>query len=266
MRERRLGQRLDVVGGHEVATRQPGPGAGRPHEGDRAARAGAEPERRCLRGSRGPTSTTYPATSGETCTSRTARRPASMSSAPATAVTPGRSDVLRVEARGVTADDLQLLRPLGHREHDLEQEAVELGLGQRVGAFVLDRVLRRGDQERPRQRMAHAVDRDLPLLHRLEQRRLGLRRRAVDLVGEQEVGEHRSLAERQLAAIAVDHHRAGDVARHQVGRELHATRLHRERARRGCAPAGSWRPRARPPCSTWPPHSSATSRPDTAAS
>ena len=43
--------------------------------------------------------------------------------------------------------------------------------------------------------VADAVDRDLPLLHRLEQRRLGLGRRAVDLVGEQQVGEDRTLAE-----------------------------------------------------------------------
>ena len=50
--------------------------------------------------------------------------------------------------------------------------------------------------------MGLAVDGHLALLHRLEQRRLGLGRRAVDLVGEQEVGEHRPLAQRELAASA----------------------------------------------------------------
>ena len=38
---------------------------------------------------------------------------------------------------------------------------------------------------------ARAVDRDLPLFHRLEQRRLRARRHPVDLVNEQQVGEHR---------------------------------------------------------------------------
>ena len=50
------------------------------------------------------------------------------------------------------------------------------------------------------QRAGDAVDRDLALLHRLEQRGLGLGRRPVDLVGQQQVGEDRALAEGQLAA------------------------------------------------------------------
>ena len=45
-----------------------------------------------------------------------------------------------------------------------------------------------------RQRSRLALDRHLALLHRLEQRRLGLRWGAVDLVGEQDVGEDRARA------------------------------------------------------------------------
>ena len=110
-----------------------------------------------------------------------------------------RRDVVRIEPLVVAAQHLLLL--LGGRVADLqlEQEAVELRLGQRVGALVLDRVLRGDDDERVGQRAGLALDRDLPLLHRLEQRRLGLGRRAVDLVGEQQVGEHRPLAEPELA-------------------------------------------------------------------
>src|SRR5262249_32665055 len=52
--------------------------------------------------------------------------------------------------------------------------AVELGLGQRVGALLLDRVLRGEDGEDARQRVAGAVHGHLPLLHRLEQRGLRL--------------------------------------------------------------------------------------------
>ena len=113
-------------------------------------------------------------------------------------------------------------------EHDLHQEAVELRLGQRVGALVLDRVLRRGDEERVGQRPRDAVDRDLALLHRLQQRALRLRRRAVDLVREQQVREHRPGPEVELAGARVEHGRAAHVARHQVGRELHALRVERQ--------------------------------------
>ena len=96
---------------------------------------------------------------------------------------------------------------------------------------MLDRVLRRGDQERVGQRPGDAVGGDLALLHRLEQRGLRLRRRAVDLVGEQDVREDRALAELELAGARVVDERPGDVAGHQVGRELDALRVEAERAR-----------------------------------
>ena len=62
------------------------------------------------------------------------------------------------------------------------------------------------------------------LLHRLEQRRLRLRRRAVDLVGEDDLREDRPLHEPQppRALLFVEDLGAGDVGRHQVGRELDA--------------------------------------------
>jgi hypothetical protein len=62
------------------------------------------------------------------------------------------------------------------------------------------------------------------LLHRLEQRRLRLRRRAVDLVGEQNLREDRPLYEpqRAVSGFFVEHLRSGDVRRHQIGRELDA--------------------------------------------
>src|SRR3712207_7719860 len=56
-----------------------------------------------------------------------------------------------------------------------------------------------------------AVDRDLPLLHRLKQRRLGLRRGAVDLVGDQQAGEHRALAEHEVGLVRVVDDRPGHV-------------------------------------------------------
>jgi len=116
---------------------------------------------------------------------------------------------------------LDLVLTGGQRQLDLEQEPVELGLGQGIGALVLDRVLGGGNHEGRRQGPGHAVDRDLALLHGLQECSLGLGRRPVDLVGKQQVGEHRSLTEGELGAVRVVDQRSGDVAGHEVGRELH---------------------------------------------
>ena len=84
------------------------------------------------------------------------------------------------------------------RHVELEEEAIELRLGQRVRAFHLERVLRREDEERLLEHVRRVADRDAVLVHRLEQRALRLRRGAVDLVGEDDVREDRALAEVEL--------------------------------------------------------------------
>ena len=111
-------------------------------------------------------------------------------------------------------------------EREPDHEAVDLGLGQRVGALVLDRVLGREDQERPRQLVRRGVDGDVALLHALEQAGLRLRRGAVDLVDDHDVGEDRARAELEACFALVVDLRADDVGRQQVGGALHA----RERA------------------------------------
>ncbi len=108
-----------------------------------------------------------------------------------------------------------------HHEH----EAVDLRLGQRVGALLLDRVLRRHDDERLGQRVGLVADGDLPLLHRLEERALHLGGRAVDLVGEDEVGEDGPELGGELALLLVVDHRPDEVGRQEVGRELDAREL-----------------------------------------
>ena len=68
--------------------------------------------------------------------------------------------------------------------------------------------------------MGLALERDLSLLHRLEQRGLGLGRRAVHLVREYDVGEHRTEPDAERARRDLEDARPDDIARHQVGCEL----------------------------------------------
>ena len=84
------------------------------------------------------------------------------------------------------------------------------------------RVLRGDHHERRRERPRLAVDRDLLLLHRLQQTRLRLRGRTVELVDEHDVREHRPGQELERAALRPPDAGADDVARKQVDRRLHA--------------------------------------------
>src|SRR5581483_2239719 len=137
--------------------------------------------------------------------------------------------------RGRLHDDLNLVVERRILNLDLEHEAVELRLGQRVRAFLLDRVLRREDEKRQLERKGLPAGGDFVLLHRLEQRRLSLRRRPVDLVGEENIGEDRSLHELERAPagrrILLKNIGAGDIRRHQVRRELDAIEVEIENLR-----------------------------------
>ena len=132
------------------------------------------------------------------------RRRAPSTIASATAVTSSavddRLELLDREVAALRLEDRDLGGAVRVAHLDAHEEAVELGLGQGIGALELDRVLRRDHHERRAERVGDAVDRHLALLHRLEQRGLGLRRRAVDLVGEDDVGEHAAGPELELAA------------------------------------------------------------------
>ena len=108
----------------------------------------------------------------------------------------------RLELSRGAADDLEFLLLLGIIDEGVEHEAVELGLGQRVGSLLLDRILRGQHEERFGQPAALASGRHLVLLHRLEQRGLGARRGAVDLVGQHQVGEDRAGLEAEGIAAA----------------------------------------------------------------
>ena len=105
-----------------------------------------------------------------------------------------RERVERLDAT-LTVEDLALGGAPRKTQRAHEREAVELALGQRERARAAERVLRRYEEEGLGQLMGRAVDGRLPLLHRLEQRGLRARRRAVDFVDEHDVVEDRPRAE-----------------------------------------------------------------------
>src|SRR6266542_1234088 len=245
--QRRLGDRLDLVRGDELLARQPGPRLGGMEQHGGAAGRHPQPERRGFPGRADDRHDVG-------LHGRFHRDGGDLLAGAGQVVPAGdradaeRREVVRVHARLVASQHRLLL--LGGRigEHQLEQEAVELGLGQRVGALVLDRVLGGDDQEGVGQLDALPLDRHLPLLHGLQERGLGLGWCSVDLVGQQQVGEHRSLPEPEGAVALLEDHLAEDVGGHQVGSELDPLEAQVEGAsqRLDHAPAGR-PPGRRPP-------------------
>ena len=75
--------------------------------------------------------------------------------------------------RLLLVEDKDLVRRVGVAQIDADQEAVELGFGQRKGAFEFDRVLGREDVERLLELVGAPLDGDAVLLHRLEEGGLG---------------------------------------------------------------------------------------------
>ena len=114
-------------------------------------------------------------------------------------------------------DDPKLLVLVWIAEGGADEEAVELRLREQERPFLLDRVLRRDQEEGAGEMARCAVDGDLELRHRLEQRGLRLRHRAVDLVDEDDVGEDGAGPELEVARLLVEDREAGHVGRLQIG-------------------------------------------------
>jgi hypothetical protein len=126
-------------------------------------------------------------------------------------------------ALDVLTDDELLLLQRGIADDHLQHETVDLGLGQLVGALLLDGVLRGQHQEGVGQLEGAVADGHLMLLHSLEQGTLHLGRGTVDLVGQYEVGKDGALLHLKVLVFLRIDHRTDDVSRKQVGRELYAT-------------------------------------------
>ena len=90
---------------------------------------------------------------------------------------------------------------------------------------MLDRVLRGEHNEYRRQRAGLAIDRHLPLLHRFQQRRLSLCGRAIDFVGQQEIGEYRSANQPEFLLSQIENIRPRNIRGHQVWSELNALKI-----------------------------------------
>ena len=89
-----------------------------------------------------------------------------------------------------------------------------------------------------RQLAGLALDGHLPLLHRFQQRALGLGRGAVDLVGQDQLGEDRAGMKHEGFALAFVDGRAKDVGRQQVAGELNALVLQAQTAGQGVGQGG----------------------------
>ena len=114
-------------------------------------------------------------------------------------------------------EDVELFVDGRIAERGPHEEAVELRLRQRVGAVLLDRVLGGDEEERIGQRVCKSVDSHLQLCHSLQERRLRLRERAVDLVDEH---EDRPALELELTVLRVPDREARHVGGLQVRRAL----------------------------------------------
>jgi|GEM_PF-6001721 len=81
--------------------------------------------------------------------------------------------------------------------------------------------------------MGFAVHRHARPVHDFEQRRLGLRRCAIDFVREHDIGEDWAFLENELLDRLVINRDARDIARQEIARELHARKrtVHRARQR-----------------------------------
>ncbi len=105
----------------------------------------------------------------------------------------------------------------------LEEEPIQLSLGQRVRAFHVDRILRGENEEWVGEWVADPRDRHATLLHRFEERRLCLGSCPIDLICQDEVAENGTrLIDELSAALAIigQDVRAENVRWHEIGCEL----------------------------------------------
>ncbi|MBA7655645.1 hypothetical protein ES703_63551 [subsurface metagenome] len=105
---------------------------------------------------------------------------------------------------------------------EFEHEAVYLGFRQRIGALLLDRILGSHHHKGLGQWEGVGADGHLIFLHGLQQGALHLGGRAVDLVGEHDIGENGTLLDFESPLLGIVDQGADQVRGQQVRRELDA--------------------------------------------
>jgi hypothetical protein len=143
----------------------------------------------------------------------------------------------KLRGRGVVSEHGGFVDRRRVTDREAHEEAVELGLRQRMRAVLLERILCGHHEERPRQAMRDPVDGDGSFTHRLEERRLGLGAGSVHLVREDDVREDRARLEGEATGGAPVVHlgdgRSEHIAREQIARELDPPEFRIDRARQG---------------------------------
>ena len=104
----------------------------------------------------------------------------------------------------------------------LEHEPIDLRFRKRIRAFLLNRILGRENEKGLLEDEGRSADRYLLFLHRFEQCRLDLRRRAIDLVRKNDIGVDRPFLDREAAGRLIVDLRADDVCWKQIGSKLNA--------------------------------------------
>ena len=111
---------------------------------------------------------------------------------------------------------------------DVEHETIQLGFRQRVGAFLFDRILSRQSEKWVRKIVRVRTDSDVTLLHRLQKCGLGLGRRSIDFVRQQNVSKQWSLNELKDSSasfrVILQNIGPGYVGRHQVRSKLDSSK------------------------------------------
>ena len=110
----------------------------------------------------------------------------------------------------------------GVADAELEEEAIELGFWEGVGAFVLDGVLGGEDGEGVVELAGDAIYGDLFFLHGCEQGGLGFGWCAVDLVSKHHVRKQRSAAKMKAVVARIENWYAGNIRGQQVRCKLNA--------------------------------------------
>jgi hypothetical protein len=89
----------------------------------------------------------------------------------------------------ISQNQLLIIGP-GVTDPQPEHEPIHLRFRQRIRSVMLDWVLRGQHDKGRRQRVGHALHRYLTFRHGFKQRGLRLRRRTIDLVGKDDIGEY----------------------------------------------------------------------------